>query len=292
MEQTMGSDGDGDAPKIEQTTPYLMMYSERNVGRRLDLSESKTTIGRSPEADIVVEDRRVSKIHCSLQYQKGAILVEDNNSTNGTYLNGQRVDKASVAGSALLQVGGTVMKIEFKNKTEVDYEDELVKKATTDALTGIANRHYFALRAKEELAFAKRANSLVGLVMMDLDHFKLVNDTYGHQAGDYVLSQFASLIVKRIRGEDLFGRYGGEEFVVLMRGAMEPPGAQIFCERVRSTVEQYKFNFNGKDIPVTVSIGVTLRNGGEVKSLEELIQLADKALYKAKNAGRNRVEIA
>jgi len=128
--------------------------------------------------------------------------------------------------------------------------------------------------------------------MMDLDHFKLVNDTYGHQAGDYVLSQFASLIVKRIRGEDLFGRYGGEEFVVLMRGAMEPPGAQIFCERVRSTVEQYKFNFNGKDIPVTVSIGVTLRNGGEVKSLEELIQLADKALYKAKNAGRNRVEIA
>jgi diguanylate cyclase (GGDEF)-like protein len=218
-------------------------------------------------------------------------VAEDNNSTNGSFLNGQRFDKASITSSALLQVGGTVMKVEFKNKSEVDYEDELLKKATTDALTGIANRHYFMSRAREELAFARRTNGLVGLVMMDIDHFKLVNDTYGHQAGDYVLSQFASLVLKKIRGEDIFGRYGGEEFVILMRGEMEPPGAQIFCERIRKTIEEYPFAFNDKHIAVTVSAGLCLRNGGEVKSVDELIQAADKALYRAKMGGRNRIEL-
>jgi two-component system, cell cycle response regulator len=293
MEQTMGFEGEEESqPPVEQVTPYLMMYTERNMGRRLDLTEAKITIGRSPEADIVIEDKRVSKIHCTVQYAKGSIIVEDNQSTNGTFLNGQRIDKASVNTSALLQVGGTVMKVEFKNKSEVDYEDELLKKATTDALTGIANRHYFMSRAREELAFARRTNGLVGLVMLDIDHFKQVNDTYGHQAGDYVLSQFASLVLKRIRGEDIFGRYGGEEFVVLMRGEMEPPGAQIFCERIRKTVEEYPFTFNDQHITVTVSAGLCLRNGGEIKSIDELVQAADKALYRAKMGGRNRIEIA
>lgn len=290
MEQTMGYEGEEDT-HIEKTTPYLMMYAEKNLGRRLDLTEAKITIGRSPEADIVIDDKRISKVHCTVQYSKGSIIVEDNNSTNGTYLNGQRIDKASVTASSLLQMGGTVMKIEFKNKSEVDYEDELLKKATTDALTGIANRHYFMNRAREELAYAKRTNILVGLVMMDLDHFKAVNDTYGHQAGDYVLSQFASLVLRKIRSEDLFGRYGGEEFVILMRGEMEPPGAMQFCERIRKTVEEFKFIFNDKHIPVTCSMGLCLKNGGDVKSMDELVQVADKALYKAKAAGRNRIEL-
>jgi two-component system, cell cycle response regulator len=291
MEQTMGYEGEEES-RIEKATPYLMMYTERNMGRRLDLTEAKITIGRTPESDIVIDDKRVSKLHCTVQYSKGAIVVEDNNSTNGTYLNGQRIERAQVTSSSLLQIGGTVMKIEFKNKSEVDYEDELLKKATTDALTGIANRHYFMNRAREELAFARRTNILVGMVMMDLDHFKTVNDTYGHQAGDYVLSQFASLVVKKIRGEDMFGRYGGEEFVILMRGEMEPPGAQIFCERIRKTVADFAFTFNDKVIPVTVSMGLCLRNGGEVKSVDELVQIADKALYKAKTSGRNRIETA
>ncbi|MBD3239094.1 MAG: diguanylate cyclase [Chitinivibrionales bacterium] len=291
MEQTMGFEGDDQEPQVEETLPYLVMYTERNMGKRLDLSEAKVTIGRAPDADIVIDDKRVSKIHCLLQYQKGAILVEDNNSTNGTFLNGQRIDKASVTSSALLQIGGTVMKIEFKNKAEVDYEDELLRKATTDALTGIANRHYFMNRAREELAFARRANVLLGMVMLDIDHFKKVNDTYGHQAGDYVLSQFASLVDKRIRGEDLFGRYGGEEFCILMRGSMEPPGAKTFCERIRKTVEEFDFNFNGTSIPVTVSIGLALRKGADIQTIDEFIQAADKGLYKAKQDGRNRVEV-
>lgn len=291
MEQTMGIEGEEESPQVEEAMPYLVMYTERNMGKRLDLSESKVTVGRSPEADITVDDKRVSKVHCTLQYQKGCIMVEDNNSTNGTFLNGQRIDKASVTTGALLQVGGTVMKIEFKNRTEVDYEDELLRKATTDALTGIANRHYFMNRSREELLFVKRANTLVGMVMMDIDHFKKVNDTYGHQAGDYVLSQFASLVDKRIRGEDIFGRYGGEEFAILMRGDMEPPGAKIFCERIRKTIEEFEFSFNGTLIPVTVSIGLCLKNGGDVQTLDELIHDADKALYKAKQSGRNRVEL-
>jgi len=291
MEQTMGFEGEENGPHVESALPYLVMYSQRNMGRRLDLSESKVTVGRSPNADIVVDDRRVSKIHCTLQYRGDAIHIEDNDSTNGTFLNGERITKESITSSALLQIGGTVMKLEFKNKAEVDYEDELLRKATTDALTGIANRHYFMNRAREEIAFARRTNILLGLAMLDIDHFKQVNDQYGHQAGDYVLSQFASLINKRIRSEDIFGRYGGEEFVILMRGEVEPPGAKTFCERVRAVVEQFDFRFNQTSIPVTVSAGLCLRRGGEITALDELIEASDRALYRAKSEGRNRVVV-
>jgi two-component system, cell cycle response regulator len=296
MEQTMEVDDKGakDEAKAQQqkAMPYLVMYSERNMGKRLDLTEAKITMGRSPEADILIDDKRVSKIHCTVQYKNGSIVVEDNNSTNGTFVNGVRITKETLTNNALLQIGATIMKIEFKNKAEVEYEDELLKKATTDALTGVANRHYFMTRSREELSFARRTNILMGLVMMDIDHFKNVNDTYGHQAGDYVLNQFAALVDKNIRGEDILGRYGGEEFVVLMRGEMEPPGAVIFCERIRKTVEAFQFNFNGQIIPVTVSIGVCLKPGKDIETLEDLIAEADKALYRAKQTGRNRVELA
>jgi two-component system, cell cycle response regulator len=291
MEQTMEVEDKGEESKVQKAMPYLVMYSERNMGKRLDLTEAKLSMGRAPEADIVIDDKRVSKIHCTIQYRKGSIVVEDNESTNGTFVNGVRIQKETLTANALLQVGATIMKIEFKNQAEVEYEDELLRKATTDALTGIANRHYFMSRAREELSFARRTNILMGMVMMDIDHFKRVNDTYGHQAGDYVLSQFAALVDKNIRGEDILGRYGGEEFVVLMRGEMEPPGAQIFCERIRARVEAFQFMFNGQLIPVTVSLGVCIKPGKDVQSLEELIQEADRMLYKAKQGGRNRVEI-
>jgi two-component system, cell cycle response regulator len=290
-EQTMGFEGEENGPRVESAMPYLVMYSQRNMGKRLDLSEAQLTVGRSPNADIVVDDRRVSKIHCTLQYRENAIHIQDNDSTNGTFLNGERITNTSITGSALLQIGGTVMKLEFKNKAEVDYEDELLRKATTDALTGIANRHYFMTRAREEIAFARRTNILLGLAMLDIDFFKQTNDTYGHQAGDYVLNQFACLVNKRIRNEDIFGRYGGEEFVILMRGELEPPGAKTFCERVRAVVEQFDFRFNETHMPITVSIGLCLRRGGEVQTLDEFINAADKALYRAKSEGRNRVVV-
>jgi diguanylate cyclase (GGDEF)-like protein len=292
MEQTMEVEGEGEESAPEQSMPYLVMYSAQTMGKRLDLTETKVTVGRSPQADITVSDNRVSKVHCSLQYRNGKIVIEDNNSTNGTFVNGHRIEREELTTSAMLQVGGTIMKIEFKHQAEVEFEDEILKKATTDALTGIANRHYFMSRAREELAFAKRTNILLGIVMMDLDHFKEVNDTHGHQAGDYVLNQFAHLVNNRIRGEDIFGRYGGEEFVIFMRGDIGPPGAKAFCERIRKVIEEFQFNFSGKDIPVTVSIGLCLKRGRDVNALEELVEAADKALYRAKQGGRNRVEVS
>jgi diguanylate cyclase (GGDEF)-like protein len=126
--------------------------------------------------------------------------------------------------------------------------------------------------------------------MLDIDLFKNVNDTFGHQAGDYVIHQLSVLISKEKRTEDLFGRYGGEEFIVLLRGDLNAEGANIFCERVRNTIENYKFQFDDKKIPVTVSLGFCLENGKDIKSLDDLILRADQALYRAKQNGRNRVE--
>ena len=270
--------------------PYLVAFTGRQGLQRFRIKEGKTTVGRSSKADIVIKDNRISSIHCIIENIRGRIFVEDQGSTNGTYKNGRRVKKEAVSTNSNLQIGRTVMKIEYKNDSEVEFENELIRKATTDPSTGILNRSYFMTRAQEEIALAARTDSPIGLIMLDIDSFKKVNDTYGHQAGDYVINQLSMLINLQRRTEDLFGRYGGEEFVILIRGNFDQDRAKLFCERVRKTIESYEFNYDGKKISITISLGLCLEYGSQITSLKDLIRKADEALYRAKRNGRNRVQ--
>ena len=165
---------------------------------------------------------------------------------------------------------------------------ETYELATTDSLTGVYNRRTFKELAEPQLSRSRRGHLPVSLLMLDLDHFKRINDTYGHLAGDDVLKAFAVLVRNCLRKEDLLARYGGEEFVVLLPGAA-PPAAAILAERIREEVAARPFDANGHLVRVTVSQGVASEAGDTLPSLEAMLGRADEALYSAKNQGRNRV---
>lgn len=160
--------------------------------------------------------------------------------------------------------------------------------ATTDSLTGVYNRRTFKVLAEPQLSRSRRARLPVSVLMLDLDHFKRVNDTYGHRAGDEVIAAFAHLVQSCLRKEDLLARYGGEEFVVLVPGASQSAAAAL-AERIRARIAETPLNAAGHPIRVTVSVGLTSESGESLPSLEAMLDRADEALYAAKAAGRNRV---
>ncbi len=165
---------------------------------------------------------------------------------------------------------------------------ELEEISITDSLTQVFNRQYFMDRIKQEVKRSYRYGTHVSLLMLDIDYFKKVNDTYGHQAGDSVLAGVAGLIKDGLRDTDLFARYGGEEFCLLAM-AMDQAGAELLAERLRKKVESAEFVPGGNKLKVTVSIGVSAWVPEIKENFEELVRRADSALYSAKQQGRNRI---
>jgi diguanylate cyclase (GGDEF)-like protein len=167
---------------------------------------------------------------------------------------------------------------------------ELERMATLDSLTGIYNRRTFTDLVERELARAGRAGSSVALIVIDLDHFKMVNDRYGHVAGDAVLRSFVATANAALRKQDLLGRYGGEEFCVVLPGA-SPPEAVLIAQRLRESVEAHPVHVADRPIRYTISAGVAHSNRAGL-DLDSLVRDADEALYRAKNRGRNQVSLA
>jgi two-component system, cell cycle response regulator len=176
---------------------------------------------------------------------------------------------------------------DLKNKLRVALEY-----SAHDALTGLYNRRYFERRLREESAHAKRHKRPFALIMVDLDHFKLVNDTYGHEDGDRVLCHVAKLFGGSLREDDIACRYGGEEFVVLLR-ATPGPAARVVANRLRAAVTGKGIALGAKDEVrhVTLSGGVAAADERNGYNVENIVDRADKALYRAKRGGRNRVEM-
>lgn len=174
--------------------------------------------------------------------------------------------------------------------------ERLKRQGLTDTLTAINNRRFFDQRLKEEVSTAQRSKRLLSCMLLDVDFFKRVNDTYGHQVGDLVLRDVAALIRAQMRGSDVLSRYGGEEFSALLAQAGEEEALEV-AERIRESIEQHVFSIDGQaDFNVTISIGVTTFNPALNESAamriqgEYIVGQADKALYEAKANGRNRVE--
>jgi diguanylate cyclase (GGDEF)-like protein len=163
----------------------------------------------------------------------------------------------------------------------------MFQSASRDALTQAYNKRFFMEQLESEFAFAVRHGSDLSLLMFDLDHFKRINDTYGHLVGDFVLAELTRVILPAIRIEDTFARYGGEEFALLSRSS--EPAAAVVGERLRRTVEQHRFVHSEITVHVTVSVGIELMPNARITTAEELIAGADRALYRAKHEGRNRV---
>jgi diguanylate cyclase (GGDEF)-like protein/PAS domain S-box-containing protein len=176
---------------------------------------------------------------------------------------------------------------EIKEKTaQLDLAEKL---AFTDPLTGIYNRRYFVRYAESEFQSTENAQQPIGIVLLDLDHFKKVNDTFGHEAGDGVLKLVAAASQGVLRESDIFARFGGEEFIVLVKGLARDNVISL-VERIRKEIEKIDFFYDGKQIFITASAGIAFRTD-EAQILDDVIRQADKALYQAKAMGRNRIEV-
>jgi diguanylate cyclase (GGDEF)-like protein len=245
------------------------------------------TIGRGTDNTIVLESDSVSRKHARCEQRDGTWWVTDLRSTNGTYVNDEQVAEHRLRRADHIKIGDTIFKYLAGSDVEAAYHEEIYRMTIVDGLTQAHNKRYLVEQIDKELSRARRYARPLALIMFDLDHFKRVNDTYGHLAGDYVLREVASLVRGRIRRDEVFARYGGEEFAVLLPET-DLTGAMRLAEEARGLIAQHAFTFEHERIPVTVSLGVA-ELAEAMREPEEFIDAADRKLFEAKRAGRNRV---
>jgi two-component system cell cycle response regulator len=276
---------------VKRDRAYLVVLAGASVGEMYKVEGDKTIIGRGQKAQVRLLDDGISREHAQVVIEGNRIYLEDLGSTNGTFCNGLKVDRRELADGDKILVGSTtILKFTYHDNLDEIFQKQMYESALRDGLTKAFNKKYFTDRLESEFTFAIRHQSPLVLVMFDIDHFKKVNDTYGHQAGDLVLSELSTLLTAALRAEDVFARYGGEEFAVICRGT-DLTQAQIVGDRMRKAVEGHRFTFEGTLIPVTISVGIAGLPDDTVKDATDLVARADKALYQSKHGGRNRVTI-
>ncbi len=272
----------------------LTVLSGGPPGLLVPIAAVGTTVGRTDESSLVLDDESLSRRHARFFCDAGRCFVEDLGSTNGTFVDGVPVqERVAVEEGARVQLGsGTVLRVGWQDEAQIEAVRRLYEASVADPLTGVYNRQFLDERLRAEHSYASRHGTPLSVLFVDADHFKHVNDTPGHAAGDEVLRRIAHALRETVRSEDLVARIGGEEFVVVLRGIPES-GVLAAAERVRACVEALAIEHEGARIPVTVSVGAaTCSPERPVGSPEALVAMADAALYRAKEAGRNRVWLA
>ncbi|MCP3164043.1 diguanylate cyclase [Myxococcus qinghaiensis] len=266
----------------------LVVIYGLDLGRKFDLTGEETLIGRSSKCDIQIDQESVSRNHAAIANTREGVRIRDAGSTNGTFINDELVEgERELRNGDLVKIGRTIFKYIAGGNIEAAYHDEIYRLTTMDGLTQIYNRRYFDEQLDREISRSRRYERVLSLVLVDIDHFKKVNDKFGHLAGDSVLKQLASTVRTRIRREDVFARYGGEEFAILLP-EVALVGARQLSEKVRRLVEKQRFEFDRQPIPVTISLGVAVLDPHH-REPGDLVRAADEKLFEAKSGGRNRV---
>ena len=283
-------------PSASVKHAYLLVLAGPQFGEMFPLATGRALLlGRRDDADVQIRDDGVSRRHATIRVDGGTAAVVDLGSANGTYVNGRRVPEAQVEDGARIQIGGhTTLKFIWADELEALYQRKLAEGALQDALTGLYNRRHMDERLASELAASQRHARPLSLLMIDIDHFKRVNDDHGHVAGDEALKMVAFVLRGAVRKEDVIARFGGEEFVVIARETLLD-GARALAERIRKAVEKSRFGWQERELGVTVSVGVTSAAPEQVvpgRTDRDLLAAADRALYAAKQQGRNRVVAA
>jgi diguanylate cyclase (GGDEF)-like protein len=258
------------------------------LGRRFVLDSSPIRIGRGAENHIVLEGDSVSRRHAHFEQRSGAWWCVDDGSTNGSYVNDEQIMRESRLGNGdRIKIGPTIFKFLSGQDVEAQYHEEIYRMTIIDGLTQVHVKRYLLEALDKELMRARRHQRDLSFLMLDIDHFKKINDVHGHLAGDYVLKEVARLIQQRIRRDEVLARYGGEEFAIILPET-NLEGSRALAEGLRERIEQSRFVFQGEVIRVTISIGVARLQDSDRTSMD-LIKRADEKLYEAKRSGRNRV---
>lgn len=264
----------------------VVMYGP-DLGRRVALEGTTFTIGRSSQNDLCIDHESVSRDHARILYRDGAHCIEDLGATNGTYVNDVAVTApVTLTHGMQIRVGSSILKFISGDRLETSYHEEIYRLMTTDALTQTWNRRYLAEAFDRELNRSARYDRPLSLLAFDIDHFKKINDAYGHVAGDAVLRQLAGAVSAKLRKQDVFARTGGEEFCVLLP---EVPleSARAIAEKIRAIAERTQIRYDDQEIRCTISVGISSFDAAN-NTVDLLYRAADARLYEAKNGGRNR----
>jgi two-component system cell cycle response regulator len=277
--------------KASNVEACLIVVRGLQQGKRYALSSASTLIGRDSTAGIVINDPKVSRKQATIEIMDNAVILVDGQSTNGSYINDRKLEPGGAVvlnKEDMIKIGDTVLKYLPRGALEIRYIGILEAQAQTDALTLIYNKGYILEVLDAEFKRAKALATGFSVLFIDLDHFKQVNDTYGHSAGDHVLSEVSRILRSAVaNNQGILGRFGGEEFIVLLPGHNDSD-AKHLAENLRQTIEKHPFVLDHHTINITSSIGVASLTP-DLSAATALLKLADQALYRAKNGGRNRV---
>lgn len=276
----------------------LVQYSGSKLGKRYLLSEQQNVVGRSPTVQIIINEASVSRQHARFVLIPDGVGVEDMGSSNGTFVNDVRTQGAiTLKDGDIVRLGTVLLKFFAHDNVESVMHDKIYRMATIDAGTQIFNKQYLLDTLEAEFKFSRTYNRELSILYYDLDHFKPVNDSYGHNAGDFVLKESATLVKATVRKDDTLGRFGGEEFVIILPNTDSRIAADL-AERIRSKHEAHEFlidtEVQGQKRKIkhrqTISMGVAQLKPN-IATPQEFLEIADKKLYNSKQSGRNKITV-
>jgi diguanylate cyclase (GGDEF)-like protein len=266
----------------------LVVLSEPALGSRVILTEQPVEVGRGARGGLLIDSDSVSRRHARVEWSGTAHRIVDLGSTNGTFVNGSRVKSHELHDGDRVQIGKVLLKYLAGGNIEAAYHEEFQRLMRYDALTGVYNKRQFSESLRVAAQTARAGSAPLSLMVLDLDHFKRINDTHGHVVGDGVLCELCSVAREAMPSDAVFGRVGGEEFAVLWEGH-GAKDMRALAEKVRTATEAHRFTFEGKRLSVSVSIGIAEHMATDDAELDSLYDRADAKLYEAKASGRNCV---
>lgn len=288
-------------PRVASDSGSFVVISGSELGRRYALPPGEARIGRVSGNEITVDDRSISRTHARVFPTPEGFVIEDLASTNGLLINEVATTRKLLCDGDIVRLGRTVLKFLTNTNLEVDYHTEVYKLSTTDALSGCYNKRYLINQLERDLSRALRYRRALSVILFDIDHFKLLNDTLGHIAGDAALVSVAQRVRDVIRRADTLARYGGEEFVVVAP-EVDGPQALLMGEKLRLAIADRPILIAEQPVRLTVSVGIAdmdsyadaVRQRGEdpraaAPDPHLMLRLADERMYEAKQAGRNCV---
>jgi diguanylate cyclase (GGDEF)-like protein len=276
------------APRVANRG-VLLQTSGSEAGRVHSVADPGITLGRDDACTIRLDDATLSRVHARLNKLGPAYHLEDLRSLNGSFVNDTRVaDAALVDGDRVRLAWGASFRFHLLEEEEERALGRMYESSVRDGLTGLYNRRHVDEQLTAEIAYAVRHGTELSVVMLDLDHFKRINDVFGHLAGDAVLYNVSALVLRCLRAEDVVARYGGEELIIVARG-IAVWDAALLAERVRAAVEAAEVPFQQARLKATLSAGCASLHDAAAPLPADLIAAADRRLYQAKARGRNRV---
>ena len=291
-----------DAPKPfhGERRPALVSLRGELLAVSIPLERDEVTLGRALEADVRVNDSRASRLHARIRTERDPLSGElrckiaDLGSTNGTLVNGKLLTETILSEGDKIEIGDHLFRFDMLDDIDREFQQQIHRLLAHDELTGLLTSKSFFSELRREAGRAEAESLPFCVLMMDLDHFKEVNDTYGHLVGSQTLAAVGGVIKKALRAGDVAARFGGEEFAAFLLDADYAQGL-VAAERVRSAVELHAFPAARQDSPdnkqthrITISVGVAAFPD-DAKDPIHLVELADAALYRAKRGGRNRI---